>query len=557
MSIRVRLVLMCLVVALLPAAPLTLLVKSLLDKSFDVGLNPKFEEAFQSGLSVSRQRLDDIRSDFQLYVQRVIDDIGDEAPDSVEAAAAMARVVGASGAIDGLLVSSTRTNETVDSGTGQDHPVPAGLRPFAGHPVLRHLHEGTTFIDRQGDRRTAYSFYDTQDRTAFVAAWYPESGGGLFRRIGRRASPGSSSRSYGILFYKVLDHEFIADAERLIEGRQMFATLKLTQRSLAESFFLPFVIIYSVCLLIALGLALFMAERMAEPIRRLVRGTGAVAGGDWGYRLDAKTGGETGRLVAAFNSMVARLEAQRRRLTDMEKMATWRDMARHLAHEIKNPLLPIRLTIEELRDQYTGDDARYRELLKESTRVVSDELGSLQKLVKEFSAFARMPDMNPQMGSFGQLVRDVAQLYPQVETQVETQVEPQAKSADTHEFPFDADQIRRVLVNLFDNAASVGATRVKITLSRTDGEMTMTLGDNGPGIPAEDLGKIFDPYFTTRSQGTGLGLAMAKKIVLLHGGSISAASSPGKGVTFEIRLPLSGPPAPTDGDGGSDVDASL
>ena len=547
MSIRVRLVLMCLVVALLPAVPLTFLVKSLLDKSFDVGLNPKFEEAFQSGLSVSRQRLDDIRSDFHLYVQRVIDEIGDEAPDSAEAAAAMARVMGASGAIDGLLVSSKRTNDAVDTGTRQDIPIPAGLRPFAGHPVLRHLHEGTSFIDRQGDRRTAYSFYDTEDRTAFVAAWYPARGGGLFRRIGRPASPGSSSRTYGVLFYKVLDREFIADAERLIEGRQMFATLKLTQRSLAQSFFLPFVIIYSVCLLIALGLALFMAERMAEPIRRLVRGTGAVAGGDWGYRLDVKAGGETGRLVAAFNSMVARLDAQRRRLTDMEKMATWRDMARHLAHEIKNPLLPIRLTIEELRDQYKGDDARYRELLEESTRVVGDELGSLQKLVKEFSAFAKMPDMNPQTGSFERLVRDVAQLYPQVETRVET-------SAGILEFPFDADQVRRVLVNLFDNAASVGATRVKITLSRADTEVTMNLGDNGPGIPAENLGRIFEPYFTTRSEGTGLGLAMVKKIVLLHGGSIRAASPPGKGVTFEIRLPLSGPPAP---DGGSDVDASL
>jgi signal transduction histidine kinase len=545
---------MCLVVALLPAAPLTLLVKSLLDKSFDVGLNPKFEEAFQSGLSVSRQRLDDIRSDFQLYVQRVIDEIGDEAPDSVEATRSMARVVGASGAIDGLLVSSTPSNEAEETSTREKHSIPAGLRPFDHHPVLRQLHEGTTFIDRQGNRRlAAYSFYDTEDRSAFVAVWHPKSGDGLFRRIGRRISPGSSARSYGILFYKRVDSEFIADAERLIEGRQMFATLKLTQRSLAESFFLPFVIIYSVCLLIALGLALIMAERMAEPIRRLVRGTGAVAGGDWGYRLDVKAGGETGRLVAAFNSMVARLDVQRRRLTDMEKMATWRDMARHLAHEIKNPLLPIRLTIEELRDQYKGDDPRYGELLAESTRVVSDELGSLQKLVKEFSAFAKMPDMNPQIGSFGRLVRDVAQLY----AQIETQIEPRPKSADIPAFPFDADQIRRVLVNLFDNAASVGATRIKIALSRADGEIAMILSDNGPGIPDEDLGRIFEPYFTTRSDGTGLGLAMAKKIVLLHGGSITAASSPGKGVTFEIRLPLSGPPAPAGGDGGSDVDGSL
>ena len=104
-----------------------------------------------------------------------------------------------------------------------------------------------------------------------------------------------------------------------------------------------------------------------------------------------KAGGEVGRLIDAFNMMVSRLDAQRRRLTDMEKMATWREMARHLAHEIKNPLLPIRLTVQEIRDQYRGDDDRYKEILADSTRVVNDEVNHLTRLVKEFSSFARMP----------------------------------------------------------------------------------------------------------------------------------------------------------------------
>jgi nitrogen fixation/metabolism regulation signal transduction histidine kinase len=528
MSIRVRLVWMCLVVALLPAVPLTFLVKSLLDKSFDVGLNPKFEDALQSGLSVSRQRLDDIRAGFQLNVQRVADAIGDDRPDSAAAAAVMARVVGASGAVDGLLVS--RGPAAGDAGTGGDSipALPRELRPFAGHAILARLVGGTAVVDRQDGRRAGYSFYNTEDHSAFLAVWNADSATLPFANLNREG------RAYRVLFYKRVDPEFIADAGRLIEGRQLFATLKLTQRSLAESFFLPFVIIYAVCLLLALGLALWIAERLAAPIRQLARGAGVVADGDWNYRLDVKVGGETGRLVTAFNAMVARLEAQRRRLTDMEKMATWRDMARHLAHEIKNPLLPIRLTVEELRDQYKGDDARYKSMLEDSARVVGDELGSLQKLVKEFSSFARMPDMNPQPGSLDGLVRDVAQIYPRVETSIDA-------APDLPEFAFDADQIRRVLVNLFDNAVSVGSTRVRTTLAREGGEATMTFADNGLGVDPEHLDRIFEPYFTTRKEGTGLGLAMVKKIILLHGGSIAAASPNRDGVTFEVRLPLAGP----------------
>jgi two-component system nitrogen regulation sensor histidine kinase NtrY len=229
--------------------------------------------------------------------------------------------------------------------------------------------------------------------------------------------------------------------------------------------------------------------------------------------------------------MVGRLDTQRQRLSDMEKMATWREMARHLAHEIKNPLLPIRLTIEELRDMYKGDDPRFKELLEDSTRIVGDELASLQKLVKEFSSFARMPEMNPVPGSLEQLTRDVAQLYPQLEVSIES-------VKGVPEFPFDPDQIRRVLVNMFDNAASVDATRIDVSLGESNGEAILTFADNGPGIPAENIGRIFDPYFTTRETGTGLGLAMTKKIVLLHGGSIVATSKEGDGVTFEIRLPI-------------------
>jgi signal transduction histidine kinase len=523
MSIRVRLIIMCLVVALLPALPLTFLVKSLIDKSFDVGLNPAVEKGLESGLSVSRRRLDDIRSGFFVNVQRVCESYGGTRPDSVGAAAGLARVAGATGTIDGLIVS----HHPGPASAAND--LPDALSYFADSPVFASLIKGHRIAAPRTGQQSGYNFFDTEDRSIFLAVWDPACTVAWNRP--------KTSPPYHILFYKQNDVDFLADANRIIAGRQKFAELKLTQSPLSESFFFPFVIIYAICLVFAMGLALLMAERLAEPIRRLERGAVQVAGGDWNVFLRSRAGGETGRLIKAFNTMVGRLDTQRRRLTEMEKMATWRDMARHLAHEIKNPMLPIRLTVEELRDQYNGDDRNYKTMLEDSARVVGDELGSLQKLVREFSTFAKMPDMAPLPGSLDGLLRDVTRLYTGINIHLEIQT-------GLPEVVFDPDQIRRVLVNLFDNAVSVGATDVTVTVDQRGEEAVLRLTDNGPGIAEEHINRIFEPYYTTRKEGTGLGLAMVNQIVLLHGGSIIATSRPGQGASFEIRLPISGPVLP-------------
>lgn len=538
MSIRIRLVVMCLVVALLPAVPLTFLVKTLFDKSFDLGLNPTMEEALQSGLSVSRAYLDGLRTEFNRSVLRAAGDLEGIPLDSARVAAAVAGVNSKSpGAIDGFALSAEIPAGGGNADKSQSVPasLPPVLRPFAGNPEIGPLLENTPVLSRQGDTETGYSFFETEDRSLQLAAFNPADAEALSGRIRVGVDRSSGPRGKTVLFYKKTSPEFLAHAGRLLDGRQKFAELRLMRTSLSRSFFYPFIIIYAVCLLIALGLALLMAERLAYPIRRLVFGANAVADGDLRYRLKIKASGETGRLVGAFNDMVSRLDSQRRRLVDMEKMATWREMARHLAHEIKNPLLPIRLTIEELRDQYKGGDDKYKEMLDDSTRVVGDELDNLQGLVKEFSSFARMPDMNPQVGSVERLVKDVAQMYPAVETRLDT-------DAASPDLSFDPDQIRRVLVNLFDNAVSVSAEgklcKVRVTLKRVDAEVVLSFADNGPGIPPGHADKIFEPYFTTRSEGTGLGLAMIKKIILLHGGSITATNQAGGGAVFEIRLPI-------------------
>jgi nitrogen fixation/metabolism regulation signal transduction histidine kinase len=365
-----------------------------------------------------------------------------------------------------------------------------------------------------------------------MALWSPGPGGGP------AAGRGGAWPARQFLFYKRTDPEFMTQAQQILEGRQIFAQLRLEQPTLSRSFFYPFVLIYGVILLLSLAFALLMAERLSDPIRRLARGANIVAQGDWAYRLKTGAGGEIGHLVTAFNDMVSRLDTQRRRLIDMEKMTAWRDVARHLAHEIKNPLLPIRLTVEEMKDQYKGGDPGYQSLVDDSARVVREEIDHLQSLVKEFSSFARMPELNPRRGSLEVLVCDVATLYGQIPVHV--QADP-----SLGETTFDPDQIRRAVVNLMDNAAAAVTDTpdpsIRIRLDRGADDAVLEISDNGSGISSDVIARVFEPYFTTKREGSGLGLAMVKNIVLLHGGTIDVSSEPGKGTTFVVALPLGGP----------------
>ncbi len=524
MSIRFRLITICILITILPAIPITYLVKNLLEKSFNVGLSTTVSDALEDGMSVSRKLLVQLESDFEENVQGIIARIPTSDSVSVQVNAVYEKHV-ESYRVDGYIIASPGSVE----GTGRPAgSLPEVLNAFTQHKEFLNLIELKAVKARPPhlSDRAALSFFETEDKAVQLALWNPldETNG-------------------GILFYRMIDADFLASAQRLFDGRQIFAQLRFVQEDLSQSFFYPFIIVYSIILLLALLFALIMAERMASPVKHLAKAAVAVSAGDWRVQLKRETGGEIGRLIDSFNLMVSRLDSQQRRLLDMEKVAGWREMARHLAHEIKNPLLPIRLAVQEMRDQYRGEDGIYRDFLGESTRVVEDELGHLQRLVKEFSSFAKMPGLSPTEGSLEHLVSDLAKLYPQVETRV--LADPMLP-----EFPFDADQIRRVLVNFFDNSSNVSSEgkglQITIEMKRCSDEAVIIFSDNGPGIPKENISRIFEPYFTTRRTGTGLGLALVKSIILMHHGTIDVESPAVGGAVFTVTLPLSGPQVPGD-----------
>lgn len=521
MSIRLRLLVMCVVVAILPAVPLTLLVQNLLEKSFNVGLSTTVSHALESGMIVARKHMIQLQSQFEEQAAEVVSLIPTFPPKSAQVVAALARGHRPN-EIDGYFL------DFLDADPGLVPPagiLPEALRAFASHPGFKSVVASAGVSGRPPHlpARDGLSFFETTDKALQLALWKPPAGKGG-----------------GLVLYRRLDREFLSQARQLLNAGQIFAQLRLSQGTLSRSFFYPFLIVYGIVLAIALALALLMAERMAAPVRRLAAAAVAVAGGDRRICLEREIGGEIGRLIEAFNLMVSRLDLQQRKLLDMEKIAAWREMARHLAHEIKNPLLPIRLAVSEMRDQYRGDDGAYRQFIDESARVVEDELEHLQRLVREFSTFAKMPGLSPTPGSLGRLISDVARLYPQVESRIDV-------DCALPEFPFDPDQIRRVLVNLFDNSVSVspdGAeVAVTINLGRRGDDAVLVFRDNGPGIAAEHIPRVFDPYFSTRRTGTGLGLALTKSIVVMHEGTIGAESPAGGGAVFTMTLPLRGPGA--------------
>ncbi len=521
MSIRLRLIIICVIVAILPAIPITYLVKDLLEKSFSVGLSTTVSDALEGGMSVSRKHLAMLESDFEENVREIADLIPSGASESPQVNAVLKDRIALHG-IDGYFIAAHNAPKLIERPPGS---LPAALDPFAPSPGFDSLIASRAVSARPPHipGRNALSFFETNDKAVQMALWHP------------------SGTTGDILFYRKIDPDFLADAQKLLDGRQIFAQLRLAQGALSQSFFYPFIIVYGIILLLALLLAFLMAERMASPLRRVTEAAGAVAAGDWQVQLKRETGGEIGRLIDSFNLMVNRLDSQQRRLLDMEKIVGWREMARHLAHEIKNPLLPIRLAVQEMRDQYKGEDDTYRDFLGESTRVVEDELGHLQRLVKEFSMFAKMPGLSPTTGSLERLISDLAKLYPQVETGIS--VDPAIP-----EFRFDSDQMRRVFVNLFDNSRSASPegmeTKITIDIKRRSDDAVIVFSDNGPGIPADDISRIFEPYFTTRRTGTGLGLALVKSIILMHRGTIDVESPAGGGAVFTITLPLGGLDSP-------------
>jgi nitrogen fixation/metabolism regulation signal transduction histidine kinase len=282
-------------------------------------------------------------------------------------------------------------------------------------------------------------------------------------------------------------------------------------------------------------IAIIFARRTTRRIDRLVEATRRVAEGDLSTRV-AETGrDELADLAHAFDAMVVELARSRAQIDYLQKIGAWQEVARRLAHEIKNPLTPIQLSVQELHKQYRGDDPRWRKLLDETREIVSEEIAGLRRLVDAFSAFAKLPRVEPRPVDLAAVVDDVAR---EERSAGKLELAPPAAPVTVSG---DRLLLRRALVNLVENAFEAGARTVRIAWGRAAGQAELLVEDDGPGVAPELAARIFDPYVTGKPHGTGLGLAIAKKTILEHGGQIELRRSTLGGAAFAIHIPAPGP----------------
>jgi two-component system nitrogen regulation sensor histidine kinase NtrY len=289
--------------------------------------------------------------------------------------------------------------------------------------------------------------------------------------------------------------------------------------------------------------ALLLARGITRPLERLTAGARVVASGDLTAVVEGEGRDEIGQLVRSFNRMVADLSASRTRIARMERIAAWREVARRIAHEIKNALSPIQLSIENVQRSHRKGSGDFESVLSRATDTVREEVDGLRKLVDEFTQFARMPAPELARGDVRSVVHRVADLHsssrPGVSVTVEIPPEPV-------EARIDAGQLSRALGNIVANAieASEDGECVSVSVAPAKGDcpggtpcVKIVVRDNGRGLSPEEREQVFEPYYTTKDRGTGLGLAIAMKIVNDHDGTIEIDSEPGRGSTFAIVLP--------------------
>ena len=316
-------------------------------------------------------------------------------------------------------------------------------------------------------------------------------------------------------------------------------------RHLLRQMYLKNLLIAAMAMVFAFGAVFFTLNRLNQPLRRLISAAKRVASGDLAVQLPEGGQDEVGRLTVSFNAMTQRLAEQQRleeKFHGLERREILAEMASRLAHEIRNPLNLINLTADHLSQQSQPEGEESRQAYQELIQGLKAQVRQLNQMVKEFLDIGRPTKL-----------KKASQAWPDLWEQVRRSAQPQLTSkgitlelSGPPDLLIRADQehLRLVLLNLVLNAIEAVSQNGRIAAhaekAEASGEVILSLSDNGPGIPPEDLERIFAPYFSKRPGGTGLGLALARRIVEEHGGKIRASNQEGGGARFEIRLPMEG-----------------
>ncbi|MEE9554725.1 MAG: ATP-binding protein [candidate division Zixibacteria bacterium] len=287
-------------------------------------------------------------------------------------------------------------------------------------------------------------------------------------------------------------------------------------------------------LIVGFILSTILSRRLVKPLEMLTEGAGRIGRGDLDFKVELSGGDEFVDLAGSFNTMASSIKENQTKLLAAERLAAWRDVARRIAHEIRNPLTPITVELYRLRQKISESNATVSEDVFGSLDAIDAQIRALQDLSGQFSLFAKEPDLKKIKCDVGEIIEQSVSLYVnRNNVNLKTDIGEDIPSLD-----LDPRMMGRLFNNLIKNSveASTDKIAIEITVKLIDNIVKIDLRDNGPGFPAEKLEKIDQPYITTKSCGTGLGLAISKKIVEEHGGTIRFFND--NGAVAELILPI-------------------
>jgi two-component system, NtrC family, nitrogen regulation sensor histidine kinase NtrY len=290
--------------------------------------------------------------------------------------------------------------------------------------------------------------------------------------------------------------------------------------------------------LLGAAIGLSLAERIADPVRRLTRASQRIGRGDFDARIAVRSVDELRRLVDAFNSMAGELKAQRIELERTHRLEAWAEMARQVAHEIKNPLTPIQLSAEHLRRVHEDKQKPLGPVLEGCVDAILGQVRLLRQIASEFSSFASSPTAKPAPVDVPPLVAEVLDPY---RTGLAGRIEIlNDVTGPLPEVLVDRTLILRALANIVENAlhAMPGTGQLIVNAAAESDAVRINVRDTGVGMDEHALARVFEPYFSTKTSGTGLGLPIARRNIELNGGAIEVESRKGSGTTVRVRLPL-------------------
>jgi two-component system, NtrC family, nitrogen regulation sensor histidine kinase NtrY len=289
--------------------------------------------------------------------------------------------------------------------------------------------------------------------------------------------------------------------------------------------------VYSFATIIIIIIGTVLANKISSPIRRLTKATSSVAHGDFNIEIETKERGEIKDLINGFNFMTRELNKRQMELAELERETAWKEMARQVAHEIKNPLTPMKLAVQQLVIAFKDNHASFSSIFEKVTNTVLNQIDNLNTIASEFSNFARMPIYKLEELDVIPVIADTINLF--MDENIDIKLSPKVSSALIEG---DVSQIRRIFINLIRNSIQANATVLNIEVEEIENRYAITIKDNGAGIPEKIQEKIFDKNFTTKIKGMGIGLKLAKKFIDSISGRIYLKNSSADGSEFVIEF---------------------